>query len=90
VLSERQQSGMEGNLMVPINFRDHAASEMPRWRRVRRTFEEYLQNPHASESHKAGLRKRLEHLEHIVTLQEVERVRVIGLGQSHQTTQDSA
>ena len=48
-------------------------------RRVRRTLEEYLQNPHTSEAHKVVLRERLEQIEKVVTLQEVERIKVIGV-----------
>lgn len=47
-------------------------------RRLRRTLEEYLQNPHTSDEHKLALRQRLEQVEQTVTLQEVERIRVIG------------
>ena len=48
-------------------------------KRVRRTLEEYLQNPLTSEEHKLALRKRLELVEQTVTLQEVERIRFIGV-----------
>ena len=79
-----------GSLVYFIELQTSRYLQQRLARRVRRTLEEYLQNPHTSESHKAALRKRLEHLEDIVTLQEVERVRVIGLVQPPQTTQDSA
>lgn len=52
-------------------------------RRLRLTLEEYLQNPHTSEEHKITLRKRLELVEQTVTLQEVERIRVIGILPAH-------
>jgi hypothetical protein len=52
-------------------------------KRLRRTLEEYLQNPLTSEEHKAALRKRLELVEQTVTLQEVERIRVIGILPTH-------
>jgi hypothetical protein len=53
-------------------------------KRLRRTLEEYLQNPLTSEEHKVALRKRLELVEQTVTLQEVERIRVIGILPAHE------
>jgi hypothetical protein len=48
-------------------------------RRLRRTLEEYLRNPHTSDEHKLLLRQRLEQIEEVVTSQEVERIRLIGV-----------
>lgn len=54
-------------------------------RRVRRTLEAYLENPHTSAAHKAALRQRLEQIEEVVTSQEVERIRVLGVPPEHAT-----
>ncbi len=55
-------------------------------RRLRGTLEEYLANPHTSDEHKVALRKQLELIEQTVTLQEVERIRVIGILPANTTT----
>lgn len=49
-------------------------------KRVRRDLEECLKNPHTSDEHKKRIRDRLEDLENVVTIQDIERIKVIATG----------
>lgn len=64
-------------LYVEIQARRYMQQRLVR--RLRRTLEEYLRNPHTSDEHKLLLRQRLEQIEEVVTSQEVERIRLIGV-----------
>jgi hypothetical protein len=46
--------------------------------RLRKTLSAYLESPYTSEEHKGELRRQLETVEQVITLQQVEYIRVIG------------